>query len=80
MMPFLQSNLFLLTLTVAIYCAAQSLYHRTRTTLLHPVLLTSLLMIAFLKWTGIEYAHYREATSILDFVLGMSVVALGYLM
>lgn len=79
-LSFLQSNLFLLTLTVAIYCGAQCLYRRTRTTLLHPVLLTFLLMIAFLKLTGIEYAHYRAATSVLDFLLGMSVVALGYLM
>ena len=80
MLSFLQSNLFLLTLTVAVYCAAQSLYRRTRTTLLHPVLLTFLLLIAFLKLTGIDYAAYREATSVLDFLLGMSVVALGYLM
>lgn len=77
---FFQSNLFLLTLTIALYCAAQSLYRLTRTTLLHPVLLTFLLIIAFLKITGIEYSHYREATSVLDFMLGMSVVALGYLM
>ena len=80
MYTFIQSNLFLLTLTVALYCAGQVLYRRTRTTLLHPVLLTFLLMIGFLKICGIEYERYREATSILDFMLGMSVVALGYLM
>ena len=80
MYAFIQSNLFLLTLTVALYCAGQVLYRRTRTTLLHPVLLTFLLMIGFLKISGIEYERYREATSILDFMLGMSVVALGYLM
>lgn len=80
MTAFIQSNLFLLTLTIAVYCACQALYRRTRTTLLHPVLLTFLLMIAFLKIADIDYAQYREATSVLDFMLGMSVVALGYLM
>ena len=79
-MQFVQSDLFLLTLTVGIFCGAQALYRRTRTTLLHPVLLTFILLIAFLKITGIEYSRYREATALLDFMLGMSVVALGYLM
>lgn len=80
MMQFVQSDLFLLTLTVAIFCGCQVLYRRTRTTLLHPVLMTFLLMIAFLKITDTDYAQYREATQVLDFMLGMSVVALGYLM
>ena len=80
MMQFVQSDLFLLTLTVAIFCGCQVLYRRTRTTLLHPVLMTFLLMIAFLKITDTDYAQYRGATQVLDFMLGMSVVALGYLM
>ncbi|MCH5334982.1 MAG: LrgB family protein [Alistipes sp.] len=80
MMQFIRSDLFLLTLTIGLFCGAQALYRRTRTTLLHPVLLTFLLMIAFLKISGIEYSRYREATALLDFMLGMSVVALGYLM
>lgn len=79
-MDILQSDIFLLTLTVALYCGGQVVYRLTRTPLLHPVLLTFLAMIAFLKLAGIDYGRYREATSVLDFVLGMSVVALGYLM
>lgn len=80
MTEVVHSNLFLLTLTIAIYCGGQALYRATRTTLFHPVLLTFLLMIGYLKITGIEYSQYREATSVLDFLLGMSVVSLGYLM
>lgn len=80
MTQFIQSDLFLLTLTVGIFCGAQAIYRRTHTTLLHPVLMTFLLMIGFLKLTGIDYQRYREATALLDFMLGMSVVALGYLM
>lgn len=48
--------------------------------ILHPALLTFVAIIAMLKWFGVEYEQYREATGILDFALGLSVVALGYLM
>lgn len=36
-------------------------------------------MIVFLRCAGIGYARYQEATGILNFALGMSVVALGIL-
>ncbi len=74
------SDLFLLTLTVGLYCVGMRLYRRVRTPLLHPVLLTFIAVIVFLRCTGIDYPRYQEATSVLNFVLGMSVVALGYLM
>ncbi len=74
------SDLFLLTATVGVYCLGVSLYRRTRIVLLHPVLLTFAAMIGVLKVCGIEYAQYEQATGILDFGLGLSVVALGYLM
>ena len=77
---FLSSDLFLLTLTVGLYCAGSVLYRRARTPLLHPVLLTFAAVIVFLSATGIGYERYREATGILNFALGMSVVALGYLL
>lgn len=74
------SDLFLLTATVGIYCLGVSLYRRTHIVLMHPVLLTFGAMIGVLKVCGVEYAQYKEATEILDFGLGLSVVALGYLM
>lgn len=80
MREFLASDLFLLTLTVAFFCLGGSIYRRTRVPLLHPVLLTFVAMIVFLQATDIPYARYREATQLLDFALGLSVVALGYLL
>lgn len=77
---FLSSQLFLLMLTAAFYSGGMAIYRRTRTALLHPVVLTFLAMIAFLSIFNIPYSTYREATQILDFGLGMSVVALGYLL
>lgn len=80
MTGFFASDLFLLTLTVALFCLGGSIYRRTRLALLHPVLLTFVSVIVFLQATGISYVRYREATQVLDFALGMSVVALGYLL
>ena len=80
MIDFVASDLFLLTLTVGFFCLGGAIYRRTRLPLLHPVLLTFVAMIVFLQATGIPYARYKEATKVLDFALGMSVVALGYLL
>ena len=76
---FLSTDLFLLTLTVGLYCLGTAVYRRIRMPLLHPVLLTFVAVIVFLRAADIGYARYQEATGILDFALGMSVVALGYL-
>ena len=77
---FLSTDLFLLTLTVGLYCLGTAVYRRIRMPLLHPVLLTFVAVIVFLRCAGIGYERYQEATGILDFALGMSVVALGYLL
>ena len=77
---FIVSDLFLLTLTVSLYCVGMRLYRRVHTPLLHPVLLTFIAVIVFLRCADIDYPRYQEATGVLNFALGMSVVALGYLM
>jgi len=80
MTDFFASDLFLLTLTAALFSLGGFLHRRTHLMLLHPVLLTFVAVIVFLRMTGIPYERYREATGILNFALGMSVVALGYLL
>lgn len=80
MNALIESDLFLLTLTVGLYCAGGALYRRTRMALLHPVLLTFAAVIVFLRTADIGYARYQEATRMLNFALGLSVVALGYLL
>lgn len=77
---FIASDLFLLTLTVGLYCVGMRLYRRVHTPLLHPVLLTFIAIIVFLRCADIDYPRYQKATGVLNFALGMSVVALGYLM
>jgi predicted murein hydrolase (TIGR00659 family) len=77
---FIETPLFLLALTIGIYCGGVSLYRRCHLALLHPTLLSFVAIIIFLKVCGIDYLHYRDSTRLLDFLLGMSVVALGYLL
>lgn len=80
MMTIIESDIFLLVLTIGLFLLSGAIFRRFRLMLFHPVLLTAIVVIAFLKWTGIEYSHYKQAVELLDFALGMSVVALGYLM
>lgn len=80
MMAIISSDLFLIVLTIGLFLLSGEIFRRTRLMLLHPVLLTAVAVIVFLKLAGIEYAHYKQSVAILDFALGMSVVALGYLM
>ncbi len=74
------SEVFLLVLTIGIYLLGGAIFRKTKFLLFHPVLITAAGVIAFLKLLDIDYQAYREATSLLDFALGMSVVALGYLL
>ena len=80
MMTIISSDLFLIVLTIGLFLLSGEIFRRTRLVLLHPVLLTAVAVIVVLKLAGIEYAHYKQSVAILDFALGMSVVALGYLM
>ncbi len=74
------SQLFLLTLTVVAYYAAQWLHRRFNTLLLNPIIISSIFVIIFLRLTDIEYQTYLEANGIITFLLGFSVVPLSYLL
>ena len=76
----IHSELFLLTLTVGIFLLGGFIFRKTKFMLLHPVLLTAVAVIIFLKIANIDYSYYKQSVALLDFALGMSVVALGYLM
>lgn len=77
---FIGSRLFLLTLTVGVYLGARRLYQLLRFPLLNPLLVSMAVIIAFLKLADIDYKTYYEANGIINFLLGLSVVALGYLL
>jgi len=73
-------EVFLLMLVMGSFLLGVYLYKRTKITLLQPLLITMIIIIPFLKITGIEYHTFYEKTRILNFMLGPSVVALGYVL
>ncbi len=75
-----QSELFALTLVIGTYIAATALYKKTRISLLHPLLTSIFVIIAILKLLGISYESFQEKSHLIHFLLGPSVVALGYVL
>jgi len=63
--------------TLAVYAGARVLQRRTGSTLLHPVLLAIVVLIAALRLAGIDYETYDRGGRVLTFLLGPAVVALG---
>jgi predicted murein hydrolase (TIGR00659 family) len=77
---WLKSELFMSALVIGPFMAASLLYRRTKVALLHPLLPTIAFIILFLKFFHIDYGTFKEGSRLIDFLLGPSVVALGYVM
>lgn len=65
------------TLSLVVYVAARRLYRRVPTPLLVPVLVTIVVMILILQFSGTDFETYMEGGRLISFFLGPSVVALG---
>ena len=76
----IRSEIFLLMLVLGVFLFGIFLYKKTKITLLQPLLTSMLLLIPFLKWTNIDYDTFYQQTRILNFMLGPSVVALGFVL
>lgn len=76
-MEFIENDFFLIALTFGVFFAAKRLQERTGWIALNPILVTILVLIVFLKMTGLDYVHYAESASIIDFWLKPAIVALG---
>lgn len=74
------SELFALTLVAGTYLAAGALYKKVRFCLLHPLLTSIVVIIAVLEILGIPYESFRQSSHLIHFLLGPSVVALGYVL
>lgn len=78
--PYVSTELFLLMLVMGTFLLGVFIYKRTKITLLQPLLISILIIIPFLKFMDIEYQTFYNQTRILHFMLGPSVVALGYVL
>lgn len=70
----------LLMLVMGSFLLGIKIYQRTKISLLQPLLTAVIIIIPFLKMANIEYSTFYSNTRFLNFMLGPSVVALGYVL
>lgn len=69
---------FMLLLTTGSYLLGIYIYNKSSFALLHPILVSIATIIGVLKWFDIPYETYEKNSYLINFLLGPSVVALGY--
>lgn len=75
-----QSQPFSIAFVIGTYLAALWLYRKTQLALLHPVLTSIGLIILILKALSVSYSDFKQGSQLIDFMLGPSVVALGFIL
>ena len=80
MHSLVHSEIFDVALVVGTYIAATILYKKTHLSVLHPLLTSIFVIIVILELLDIEYASFQQGSHLIHFMLGPSVVALGYVL
>lgn len=80
MNSILTTEVFDLALVVGAYIAANILYKKTHLSILHPLLTSIFVIILFLEAFDIPYESFKQGSHLVHFMLGPSVVALGYVL
>lgn len=80
MKELFNSEIFILTLVVGVYLLAVWLYRRTKLAFLHPLLVSVPVLAVFLRILGVSYVSFEKGSRMISFLLGPSVVVLGYLL
>lgn len=76
----LRSEVFILTLCVGTFLIGKWISSKLKNPLMHPLLIAVFLVIAVLTLTGVDYDTFREGSRFIHFLLGPTVVALGYVL
>lgn len=76
----LQSEIFILTLVIGVYLAAMWLFRKTKLNILHPLLVSIPVLALITHVLGISYESFEKGSRIISFMLGPTVVVLGYLL
>ena len=77
MIDYFSNQFFLIALTFGVYFFGKLLRKWTGWVIMNPILITIVVLIAFLKLTGISYETYNEGGHLIEFWLRPAVVALG---
>lgn len=71
---------FFLTLVTGSYLLGILIYRKSKFALLHPVIVSMIVIIAILKIFHIPYESFAAGSQLINFLLGPAVVALGVLL
>lgn len=74
-MEYLENKFFLLAITFIVFLLAKILQKKTGWILLNPILVCIVVIILFLKFSGMDYAVYQQAGAVIDFWLKPAIVA-----
>lgn len=77
MSNFFQNDIFTITLTFVAYFIAQKIQNKTHIVILNPILISIIIIIAFLSVFKIDFASYHEGNKMIEFFLKPAIVALG---
>ncbi len=80
LLSLLSGEVFMVVLVFGTYLLGVKLYKRFKLSILQPILISMLIIIPFLIFFGIDYQTFAQDTRILHFMLGPSVVSLGYIL
>lgn len=80
MTSLLNSEIFILTLVIGVYLLAMWLYRKTKLNLLNPLLVSIPVLVIITHVLGISYESFEKGSRIISFMLGPTVVVLGYLL
>lgn len=80
MEKILNTEIFILTLVVGIYLVSVWFYRRTKLAFLHPLLISIPVLAVLTRFLGISYESFEQGSRIISFLLGPTVVVLGYLL
>ena len=73
-------NYFVIALVLGVYLISLWVYKKTRLSLFHPVLLSVAVLIVVLKLFDVEYETFQKSSELLNVLLDLCVVALGYVL
>lgn len=80
MIALFDTTEFSLLIIFGSFLFGQWVFKKTRIALFHPIIISIAIIIIFLKATGIDYRSFEKNSEFVNFMLGPSVVALGYLL
>lgn len=76
----IESPEFILVLIFGSYLLGQWIFKKTRVAILHPLIISIAIIILFLQITKTDYETFQRGGQFVSFLLGPSVVALGYIL